>query len=70
MPKTTPKITSRNTFQVLGVRVQCLVLEDGRRVISSDSLVKLLDAMARGIPDMDLESHDLDHFVMWCRTIN
>ena len=67
MSTKTPKSISSKTFKIFGVSVLCHVLDDGRRVISSDDLVKLIDTMAAGIPDIELEEHDLDHFIFWCR---
>ena len=66
MGNKTPKSVSSKTFRIYGIQVCCHLLDDGRRVIAADSLTKLLSAMANGIPDMDLEEHDLDMFVMWC----
>ena len=66
--KITPKAVESKVFKIYGVLVHCHVLDDGRRIIAADSISKLISAMALGIPDMDLELHDLDHFVMWCNT--
>jgi hypothetical protein len=68
MPNKIPKPVSSKVFKIFGVSLHCHVLDDGRRIISSDSLVKLLDTMAAGIPDLELEEHDLDHFIFWCRS--
>jgi len=62
-----PKSIEHKVFTVFGIPVHCHLLDDGRRVIASDSIVKLLDLMAVGFPDSDLEASDLDLFVLWCR---
>jgi hypothetical protein len=67
MSNKTPKSVSSKVFTIFGVPLLCHVLDDGRRIIAADSLVKLLDTMAAGIPDIELEEHDLDHFIFWCR---
>ena len=70
MTNKVPKSVSSKVFTIYGIQIQCHLLDDGRRVIASDSLSKLLVAMANDIPDLDLEAHDLDHFVMWCKAGN
>jgi hypothetical protein len=61
------KSVEHKIFTVFGIPIHCHRLDDDRRVIASDSLVKLLDIMAVGFPDSDLEASDLDLFVLWCR---
>lgn len=64
---TKSKSIEHKIFTIFGIPIHCHALDDGRRVIASDSLVKLLDIMAVGFPDSDLEASDLDLFVLWCR---
>ena len=62
------KSIEHKIFLIFGIPIHCHLLDDGRRVIASDCLVKLLDIMAVGFPDSDLEESDLDLFVLWCRS--
>jgi hypothetical protein len=52
------------SFHVLGVEMKCHVLSDGSRIIESDSVQKLLDAMAS---PGELEEGDLAAFSRWQR---
>jgi len=61
------KSVEHKIFSIFGIPIHCHLLDDGRRVIASDSLCKLLDIMAVGFPDSDLEESDMDLFVLWCK---
>lgn len=58
-----PTAVWEGTFRVFGVDVRCCVLSDGRKIISTDSMNALLDAMATGTAD----AGDLEAFARWQR---
>lgn len=67
MKNSTPKSIEQKVFVIFGVPVCCHLLDDGRKVIAAESLTKLLTVIAAEIPDLNLEDHDIDHFIFWCR---
>jgi hypothetical protein len=64
---TTPKSIDHKVFTVFGIPVHCHTLDNGRRIVAADDITKLLDLMAVGFSDADVEASDLDCFVLWCR---
>lgn len=64
MPEALPHSVWTGSFHVMGVEVKCHVLSDGSRIIESDSVHKLLDAMAS---PGKLEEGDLAAFSRWQR---
>jgi hypothetical protein len=54
-------------FQILGVTLKCVVLDDGRRVIDGDSLELLFEAM--GSADFDPTLEDFAAFARWIKEV-
>lgn len=48
-----PKAIWQGTFKLLGIELQCHVLDDGRRIIEASSMERLLEAMATGEHELD-----------------
>lgn len=58
---TTPQAVWRGEFRLFGIMVRCYVLDDGRQIIESASMVELLRAMEDGT----LDPGDLEAFARW-----
>lgn len=58
-----PTAVWSGTFRVLGVDLQCHVLDDGRRIIDKDSFDEFMQALEGGVPMKDDEG--LMEFIRW-----
>ncbi len=59
----TPKAIWQGSFTILGVKLRCYVLDDGRRVINADDIAKLFGEDHLGTD----QKGDLDAFAKWQR---
>ncbi len=63
-----PKAVWSGSFSLFGAEVKCHVLDDGRRVIESDSMGDLLNAMAvYDVPDEETVQREIDAIARWLR---
>ena len=62
-----PRPIWEGSFTLFGVKVRCYVLEDGQRVIASDSLEQLLDAMAH--IEQVVDGSDMKEFTQWIKGV-
>ncbi len=62
----TPKAVWEGSFTLLDVEVKCYVLEDGQRIIDSESLERYLNADASDVKQTEVEFHrELNRFAKW-----
>lgn len=58
-----PMAVWEGTFTLLGVPLRCVVLDNGQRVINSEDVAMLFQAMARG--DAVMDAAEVECFARW-----
>ena len=59
-----PKSVWQGTFQMFGVDVRCHVLDNGQRIIETESMEALFEAMATADVDT-VDIGDIEAFARW-----